>query len=395
MNTRGRVRRVRREAQVQTAVPPSERSAEELTERAQRLRQVSEALETLAEPYRSTLLLRYLEEQSVAEIAHRDGIAPGTVRWRTKVGLEMLRVELDRRNGGDRRVWLAALCPIVNLEAVSRPAFAAGALMMKTTTKIAIAIGCLTLGAGLTTTWVSTAETPPPPSSLPTSSSHESPDEAATKATAGVDGTDRLARDRAQWEQLRTRIRRARAHREAARAEHSNQDSAEAPGPPADTPAAAAPLLEAVGEQLVDTLGACIRDVAESAVGSVTLEATVMSESGVGTVVDQVNIIEDTAAGKELGECLMQAIYTLDVQSPSANMFNTMTFDVDLEQGTISASANVDGRELIGWLAQHPELVSDHLSAVEATFTAAPELASEFPAVVQAASEARAGMPIE
>lgn len=62
----------------------------------------------LDEPFRSTLRVHYLEGLPLIEIARREHVPDGTVRWRLKAGLERLKMRLDARYG-DRRRWLAAL----------------------------------------------------------------------------------------------------------------------------------------------------------------------------------------------------------------------------------------------------------------------------------------------
>jgi RNA polymerase sigma factor (sigma-70 family) len=79
-----------------------------LVEQVETQRLLAEALLALGEPYRTTLLLRYYEDVSSAEIARRTGVPEGTVRWRLKEGLERLRAELDRCYG-DRKAWALAL----------------------------------------------------------------------------------------------------------------------------------------------------------------------------------------------------------------------------------------------------------------------------------------------
>ena len=65
----------------------------------------------LAEPYRTTLLLRYAEGLTPAAIARRLGVPAGTVRSRLHEALERLRVQLDSFHRGDRRAWSVALAP--------------------------------------------------------------------------------------------------------------------------------------------------------------------------------------------------------------------------------------------------------------------------------------------
>jgi RNA polymerase sigma factor (sigma-70 family) len=74
---------------------------------------LAESVLVLDEPFRSTLLLRFYEGLSSAQIARTSGVPPGTVRWRLKTGLERLRSVLDARHGGRRTRWagLIALVP--------------------------------------------------------------------------------------------------------------------------------------------------------------------------------------------------------------------------------------------------------------------------------------------
>ena len=67
----------------------------------------------LAEPYRRTVLLRYHKGLSAAQIARREEVPAGTVRWRLKRGLDQLRQQLDRRFG-DRGSWALALMRLVH-----------------------------------------------------------------------------------------------------------------------------------------------------------------------------------------------------------------------------------------------------------------------------------------
>jgi len=79
---------------------------------------LAQRLLDLGEPYREVLVERYYEGRTSAEIARRMGIPAGTVRWRLKVGLDQLRVELDRRSHGDRSRWVSALVLLLPLDSV-------------------------------------------------------------------------------------------------------------------------------------------------------------------------------------------------------------------------------------------------------------------------------------
>jgi RNA polymerase sigma-70 factor (ECF subfamily) len=108
MRGRGDARRARRERIA--ASGPDVESPETLVQRTELRRVLVELVERLEEPYRTTLELRYCEGLSAAEIAERQGVPAGTVRWRIKRALEQLRAELERRTGEGRSAWgVAAL----------------------------------------------------------------------------------------------------------------------------------------------------------------------------------------------------------------------------------------------------------------------------------------------
>ena len=106
---RGEGRRQKHEKRV----PPRDLapSASEIAQREEIRGKVVDAVLALAEPYRSTLILRYLEESSPKEIAEKTGEPASTVRVRIKRGLELLRRRMDETSGGDRRGWMLALVP--------------------------------------------------------------------------------------------------------------------------------------------------------------------------------------------------------------------------------------------------------------------------------------------
>jgi RNA polymerase sigma factor (sigma-70 family) len=107
LRARGRGRRARREAEAE--VGEAAPTPEALVERVRTERRVTELVLALDEPFRSTLLLRYYEGRTAAEIARVHQVPAGTVRWRLKTGLDRIRAELDRTE--DRR-WRAVLLPL-------------------------------------------------------------------------------------------------------------------------------------------------------------------------------------------------------------------------------------------------------------------------------------------
>ena len=85
-------------------------STAEIAARSELAHALAEAVERLEEPYRTTIVLRYYDDLSSADIARRAGIPAATVRARLKRGLDVLRARLDQREGGRER-WVSALLP--------------------------------------------------------------------------------------------------------------------------------------------------------------------------------------------------------------------------------------------------------------------------------------------
>jgi RNA polymerase sigma factor (sigma-70 family) len=112
MRYRTRTRRSRREQWVATPMSTDGRT---LIARNEVKQVIADAIEELEEPYRSTIVLRFLEDLSIAAIAEKEGVATGTVGWRIHEGLKRLRHKLDKRSGGDCRPWLAAGVPTLQM----------------------------------------------------------------------------------------------------------------------------------------------------------------------------------------------------------------------------------------------------------------------------------------
>lgn len=122
--------------------PASSKSPAEIAEIRDLQRVVARELLALDDPFRSTLLRRFFEDRSHAEIAEIDGVSPGTVRWRQHRGLELLRERLDARHGGDRGKWKTAVIP---LAARMAPSPAGLVVEIVTGHSVAIAIGAVLL----------------------------------------------------------------------------------------------------------------------------------------------------------------------------------------------------------------------------------------------------------
>jgi RNA polymerase sigma factor (sigma-70 family) len=91
---RSEQRRAQREELFSHAAPPTSQPDALLEYGVDRAR-LAQAVETLPEPFRSTVVQRFIEGRSCAEIARDEKVPDGTVRWRQSRALELLRSELD------------------------------------------------------------------------------------------------------------------------------------------------------------------------------------------------------------------------------------------------------------------------------------------------------------
>jgi len=90
------------------SAPSLGRSADPI-DRARALEKLATALVALDEPFRTTVIRRYLDGHTAAQIARALGVPPGTVRWRLATGLARLRAALDENSPR----WPAAFAPLV------------------------------------------------------------------------------------------------------------------------------------------------------------------------------------------------------------------------------------------------------------------------------------------
>lgn len=138
-------RRREREQRVATESPPGASPAEILEREEQRRRLVEHVL-ALGEPWRTTLVLHYLEERPLREVADLMDAPFETVRARAKRGLELLRERLRRESGPN---WALVLLNGLRLdvEPAGASVAAGGVLVMGTAAKFAAAaaLGILSL----------------------------------------------------------------------------------------------------------------------------------------------------------------------------------------------------------------------------------------------------------
>jgi RNA polymerase sigma-70 factor (ECF subfamily) len=98
------------------AAPEPVPTADELLVQQQTERRLAELVLALDEPYRSTILRRFHDGHSSAEIARAAGLPEGTVRWRLKYALDELRRQFAAEAGADDpRRALLVLVPLARL----------------------------------------------------------------------------------------------------------------------------------------------------------------------------------------------------------------------------------------------------------------------------------------
>ncbi len=86
----------------------------ETNEKEKVIRSVVDAVFSLDEPYRTTVVLRYYESLTPAEISARLGVPLETVRTRLRRALKRLRADLDHSYEGERQGWVISLLPLAS-----------------------------------------------------------------------------------------------------------------------------------------------------------------------------------------------------------------------------------------------------------------------------------------
>lgn len=138
-------RRRGREDEAAATTGGSTPSTAETVERLALQRCVSAAVTALAEPYRTTVLLRFYHGLSVDEAAARTNTTAANVRQRTHRALEYLRGELERKHGKEWR-RAPAIVAFLQSEAAIPPVAPLPLVLSMTKLRVAtIAIGGLCL----------------------------------------------------------------------------------------------------------------------------------------------------------------------------------------------------------------------------------------------------------
>jgi len=139
----------RREAREAAIVPGDVPTPSDLVERIELQRAIADEVLALTEPYRSTVLLHFVEGLPSAEIARRLGVPDGTVRRRLKMAIDQLRERLRARGDGPKSGWLAALIPFAQRfdSSSTAPTTLGGITLKKGMVVVVLLIGLLFIGA--------------------------------------------------------------------------------------------------------------------------------------------------------------------------------------------------------------------------------------------------------
>jgi RNA polymerase sigma-70 factor (ECF subfamily) len=150
-----RRRSERRRADHETMPPPEvdTPSPQAIAAEIEMQRLLLDAIDTLGEAQRSTLVRHYFHGQGTAAIARADGVSETTVRTRIAHAIEALRKKLDDSHRGDRSAWMVLVIPCARHEthvAATATATVAGTVVaMDVLVKVGIAAVVLVVGLGV------------------------------------------------------------------------------------------------------------------------------------------------------------------------------------------------------------------------------------------------------
>ena len=328
MKRRSERRRVARHAVADDAQAPA--APDELVAQMRLHRRLVDLVLELDEPYRSTIIARFVEGRTSASIAQSLGIPAGTVRKRLHEALSRLRAGLDA-GAGDRKRWAPAVL-----------AFTKGGIQVAKPTKLVLvvlaavllAIATLILvphvrgGGGGTTASTRSPET--------TASSGAAPADPGVTAAATDARTplrpvsEHHAAERAAMLAAITRAREARDHGSAAPPRTPGKRGAPTPTG-GDSTATTLDLTDMTGDTsdwskralgtLNSLLGQCYdlgRAEDANLEGTVAVQFTIVGEPNVGGLIEQVGIVDaqTTISQQTIRDCLIQQLYALELDPP-------------------------------------------------------------------------------
>lgn len=329
MKRRSDRRRVARHAiadEPQTAATP-----DELIAQVRLHKRLAELVLELDEPYRSTIIGRFIEGRTSASIAQSLGIPAGTVRKRLHEALSRLRAGLDA-HAGERKRWAPAVL-----------AFAQGGMHVAKPTKLILVLLALLLTAS--TVVVTTR------GGTSTTAARRSPEASSTSAPVGSRAIDAGIDAHALVPEQRTAMlasiaiaREARTRRVATSASVTQGatttegsgtvlDLQDKTGDTSDWEKRAANTVNHMLGQCYD-LGLA-EDPALS--GTVMIRFTLAGEPGVGGLMERAEIVDEgtTIAQPTIRDCLVQQLYVLELDPPPDGV--KVERELSLEVGSTDA----------------------------------------------------------
>ena len=327
MKHRSDRRRVARHALTDAQVPAA---PDELLAQIRLHRLLAELVIELDEPYRSTIIGRFVEGRTSASIAQSLGIPASTVRKRLHEALSRLRAGLDA-NAGDRKRWAPAVL-----------AFANGGIQVAKPTKLVLVVLALLLATAAT--WMivlpmrgggggttASARSPEPTASSGAAPAGPSGTAAATDARTPLRPvSEHRAAERAAMLAAIARAREARDHRTAAPTRApANHGAPTTTG--SDSTATMLDITDNTGDTsdwqnrargtLNRLLGQCYdlgRAEDANLAGTVTVRFTLVGEPNVGGLLERVEIIDanTTITQQTIRDCFTQQLYALELDPP-------------------------------------------------------------------------------
>jgi RNA polymerase sigma factor (sigma-70 family) len=333
MVVRSASRRVVRERDV--TEPSGDADLERVVQALELVRLVEDLVGQLDPELRAVVRARYFEGWSSAEIARRDGVPAGTVRWRLKAALDRLRVALDQRHEGERSRWALVLAPL-SIAPTIEPSAASGAANVggvatataKGTSAMSKIIIAATLvgSAGAGVAYLQPSHEPASPESRARVRTIE------LRGAAGSD--DRRAATQQRWAQRRTEIRAAHARLAAS----TEDDAARSHAVPASVGACtSAACIDTIVREVNAMVDGC-SELMPDPVPHVMLTAHVIGAPELGMVVESVEYSSAADVPESLRECLTESMYAIDL-GPA---------DADFEQSfTTMLGTGAEGLEMI------------------------------------------------
>ena len=329
MKHRSDRRRAARHALADDAQVPA--APDELLAQMRLHRLLVELVIELDEPYRSTIIARFVEGRTSASIAQSLGIPAGTVRKRLHEALSRLRAGLDA-NAGDRKRWAPAVL-----------VFAKGGMYVAKPTKLVLVVlGALLLAIAATLMILlprgggdggTTGSTRSPDTTTSSGAAQGGP----TVTAAATDARTPLrpvsehhAADRAAMLAAIARAREVRDHHTPP----SKRTPATAGAPittASDSTATTLDITDKSGDTsdwakralgtLNGLLGQCYdlgRAEDANLAGTITIRFTLVGEPDVGGLLERVEIVDanTTITQPTIRDCLTQQLYALELDPP-------------------------------------------------------------------------------